>query len=99
MRDFRRFMPRVPERPSTPQLGSGKSGSEAGPTGLTLRDVVQEYAAPVRGPLRCLLLFDATGSMSPYWDHVRATIREVIDRLLAAGGAPQLKIVATIRPT
>lgn len=42
-----------------------------------------------------LLLFDATGSMAPYWNVVAHTIGEIIRRIFAVGGEMSTEIVAS----
>jgi Mg-chelatase subunit ChlD len=56
----------------------------------TIEQVVQAYSAQPG----CVVLFDATGSMQPYWQNVQSAIREIVERLLNVGGRPRLKIVA-----
>lgn len=51
--------------------------------------VVEKYR-----PFRTLLLFDATGSMSPYWNEVAKTISTIIERVKAIAGTVDMKIVA-----
>lgn len=41
-----------------------------------------------------LLLFDATGSMAPYWNEVARTISEIVRRVFSIGGEVTMKIVA-----
>jgi Mg-chelatase subunit ChlD len=51
---------------------------------------MQEYSSQ-QG---CVVLFDATGSMHPYWQNIQSAIREIVARLLSVGGRPRIKIVA-----
>jgi hypothetical protein len=60
----------------------------------TFDEVVQQYQQDQVRDTRCLLLFDATSSMQPYWDHVCATLRQIVDRLLSVHSGINLKVVA-----
>ncbi len=57
----------------------------------SLADIVAEYQ---KSPKRCAILFDATGSMQPYWDNVSGSLREICSRLSLIGGAPSVRITA-----
>jgi hypothetical protein len=60
----------------------------------SLDDVRARYAPQTSGPHRIVLLFDATGSMAPYWDSVKRGISEIVGRLLSVAGGVAMKIVA-----
>lgn len=94
MGDLDRFRVRLPMTTARGQLGPGCGHTAADPRPPSVQDVLDEYSEPKGLAGGCLLLFDATGSMHPYWEHVKDTIGKVIARLLGVGGRPALKIVA-----
>ena len=60
----------------------------------TLDDIRRKFSAPPE-PMRILILFDATGSMSPYWQQVDTTIQEIMGRVFSLGqGTPFLRFTA-----
>jgi hypothetical protein len=92
MTDLNKFKISLPARRARllPEAGSTGRAQEA----LTVAQVVSRYEQAPARRVRCLLLFDATSSMQPYWTHVRATLDQIIERLLPVHGDMTLKIVA-----
>jgi hypothetical protein len=91
MANLSKFKISLPTTTAQKQIGEGE-GPAAKRQLPTFEQVVQEYS-PKSG-VRCMILFDATGSMQEYWDNLRGSIREIVTRILSAGGKPNLKIVA-----
>lgn len=89
MRDFSKF--RIDTRPPRRQVGDGTDTTPVPSRGI--QDIVQRYATQQRSA-RCLVLFDATGSMQPYWNHLCGTLHRVVNRLLSVHQDLLLKIVA-----
>jgi hypothetical protein len=88
MKELERFKFQNPQKPSRGQLPSGEARRPR-----TFDDVFQEYSSPKVVQVRIMLSVDATGSMSPHWNHLKTNLDEIINRLMTGGG-PLLKIVA-----
>jgi hypothetical protein len=93
MADLQKFRLVLPARNGRRLLegGGGRGPNHRGPT--TIEEVVRRYA-PRPAATGSLLLFDATGSMSPYWNHVSTTLNEMFGRFLGLGEQPSLRVVA-----
>lgn len=79
MSDLMRYKPAPPERMrSKPSLD----------------DVRARFGPQHPAPCRIILLFDATGSMAPYWVSVKKSISEIVQRLFSVAGQTAMKIVA-----
>jgi len=89
MPDFSKF--RIDARPPQRQIGDGSAPRDAPPR--SIQGIVRRYAGP-KSSARCLVLFDATGSMQPYWNHLCGTLHSMVDRLLSVHPHLLLKIVA-----
>lgn len=76
---------------STRLLGDGRAASPNATS--TVQGVIEHYATRAE-ETGCLLLFDATSSMQPYWNHVCGTLHHIVDRLLAVHRHLALRVVA-----
>lgn len=61
---------------------------------VSVEEVREKYTCIKGTGTRILLLFDATGSMTPYWNEAQRTIGEIIERTLAVASEVTMKIVA-----
>jgi len=73
-------------------LGDGREDQRRGDK-RTADDILRQYARRSAAG-RCLVLFDATSSMQPHWNHVCGTLHQIVERLLSVQRDLALKIVA-----
>jgi hypothetical protein len=81
---------------SQKQLGSAKEEMSVTRSPQRMEALREKYKSQPKSSGKSLLLFDATGSMEPYWNVTMQSIDTIIDRIFDVGGhrAVAMKIVA-----